>query len=67
MTELPNRNCLVLFQDDIDRKRGKEPYWIQVNWHDDDEDCPAGWKIAYSDESLDVDNVITWRELETTP
>lgn len=72
---LPPRDCLVLYQDESDRKAGDDPYWIQVNFqeadgeivYDDITPRTVGhddqWVCAYSREVIEVESVITWREL----
>lgn len=69
---LPPRDCEVWFQDEKDRAEGKAPYWMEVRFEEcdgdrDAEGCAHGhddrWRIPYSDEILDVADVITWREL----
>lgn len=72
---LPPRDCEVWFQDEKDRAEGKAPYWMEVRFESADGETvydditprtvghPDQWRIPYSDEVLDVENVITWREL----
>lgn len=72
---LPPRDCQVWFQDEKDRAEGKAPYWMEVRFESADGETvydditphtvwhPDQWRIPYSDEILDVADVITWREL----
>lgn len=77
MIDLPERDCLVLYQDEVDRKKKQAPYWVQVRFDgaDGEYDGETGHMvghgdrhmIVYSDEELDLDHVTAWIELPTVP